>query len=206
MITTRSYFWGNIQIANAEDTAPNSNLLGNSSLLQDFINKYERELLVRLFGIEMYTEFSAQFDVDPTTKEWTIKTSADQKWKDLLNGVTYDGKRWNGLIQDVEGSKTSFIANYVYCKFVEATGIEHAGVGFTVTESKNAIRVSGASLWANAWNEMVVRLQGNCSLYPWSDLYSKNDIPLFAYLNDKSDDFPDWQQPAYFEFKNRFGL
>lgn len=207
MITTRSYFWGDLQIANAEDHAPNSNLLGNKTALQKYINIYERELLSKLFGATMYAEFSEQFDVNPVTLEWTIKASADQKWKDLLNGSTYDGKTWNGLIQGVEGAKTSFIANYIYCKFIEGTQNEHTGVGFTITQSKNAMRVSGRVNWANAWNGFVEKVGIDWHDYYWRNNYSLNDIALNTYLNDKATDFPDWNNTHWkFELKNRFGL
>lgn len=214
MITTRSYFTGNLQIANAEDTAPNSNLLGNASMLQDFINIYERELLILLFGHQMYADFKAQFDINLTTGEWTIKAGADQKWKDLLNGHSYTHggveKNWNGLIQNIGGTKISLIANYVYCKFINATEIEHAGVGFTVAKSKNAIRVSGRSKYVTAWNEMVEKLNGktysNYENY-YSDWYWDNsNVPLNAYLRDNSELFENWKTEKYFEYTNRFGI
>ena len=205
MITTRSYFVGKIQIANAEDSAPNSNLLGNASMLQDFINIYERELLIKLFGHQMYADFVTQFDIDPTTQDWTIKADADQKWKDLLNGVVYDdngtSKNWKGLIQEVGVTKTSFIANYVYCFFLEETELPHSGVGFVVPESKNAKRVSARSHIVRAWNEMVLDVQG-VSCEPWD--YDNSNVPLSVYLKDNP--FDDYEEPEVFEFKNRFGV
>lgn len=206
MIVTRSYFVGRLQIANAEDSAPNSNLLGNASMLQDFINIYERELLSKLFGFQMYAEFSEQFDIDPDTQDWTIKADADQKWKDLLKGATYqmDGieKRWKGLIQVIGGTETSFIANYIYCNFLTETELPHSGVGFVVPKSKNAIRVSAASHIARAWNDMVMDIQGDgCR---WEDYPEKTNVPLTVYLKDNP--FGDQPKIPVFEFQNRWGL
>lgn len=205
MIVTRSYFVGRLQIANAEDSAPNSNLLGNASMLQDFINIYERELLLHLFGFQMYAEFSSQFDIDPVSQDWNLKAGADQKWKDLLNGSIYSSngaeKNWKGLIQKIGNTKTSFIANYIYCNFLAETELPHSGVGFVVPKPKNAVRVSAASHIARAWNEMVLRIQGNCG--PEQE-YSSIDVPLSVYLKDNPIEgqitVPD------FRFVNRFGI
>ena len=50
MIITPSYFTGPIAIANGQDVAPNSELLGNGVKLQDFIDRYEREALISVLG------------------------------------------------------------------------------------------------------------------------------------------------------------
>lgn len=47
MITSRSHFKINIAIPNANDTAPNSNLIGNGTELDLFIDKYERDVLTK---------------------------------------------------------------------------------------------------------------------------------------------------------------
>lgn len=85
-IINASYFNGEINIPNT-DKAP------VLDLLYQFIEKYEPELLQRIFGYGFYKDFTAGIQTDPIP----------QKWVDLLLGVdyTYGGisRRWRGMIE-----------------------------------------------------------------------------------------------------------
>ena len=204
MITTRSYYKGDIQIANANDTAPTSNLLGNAKLLPLDIARYEREVLLKCFGVSLYNAFKAQFDVNPTTGQWTLKSGADAKWEELLYGkeYTYNGKDciWRGLVySDVsETPDTSLLAYYVYSKFIEQDEINHTGVGFAKDQAKNATIQLGRSKWAYAYNRFVDLVQG-CGV----------EKGLYDFIRESNsiaeDTYPEWKGET-FNYVNRFGL
>lgn len=197
MITKRSYFKGDIQIANATDTAPSSNLIGNAKELNYFIARYEREVLVKLLGLKLYNEFKTQFDVG-IDEQWTLKTTADQKWKDLLNGseYTYNGNdySWKGLIYSDMNAEpdTSIMAYYIYSKFIEVDELRHSGVGFAKDQAQNSEIQLGRSKWAYAYNEFVM-MSGSLRQF----IYASNRLIEDTYLD---------YGPERFQFVNRFGL
>lgn len=196
MITKRTYFKGDIQIANATDTAPSSNLIGNAKELDYFIARYDREALVHLLGLELYNEFKLQFDVG--IGGWTLKPTADPKWKDLLNGstYTYNGKPqyWSGLIySDTDGvPDTSIMAYYIYSKFIEADELRHTGVGFAKDQAQNANVQLGRSKWAFAYNEFV-KMSHDLRYF----ITVSNRMTPNTYIGYRS---------KCFEYVNRFGL
>ena len=204
MITTRSYYKGDIMIANANDNAPTSNLLGNAKVLDLDIARYEREVLTKCFGISFYNAFKAQFDINETTGIWTLKSGADAKWEELLNGkeYTYNDKDcvWRGIVYSDAGEtpNTSFLAYYVYSKFVQQDEINHTGVGFVKDQAKNATIQTGRSKWAYAYNRFVDLVQG-CGI----------EKSLYDFIRESNelnkDTYPDWKGET-FEYVNRFGL
>ena len=182
MITSRSDFKGDILIANADDIAPFSNLIGNAAYLDDAIERYERECLTILFGIEMYNEFMLQFD--QTVTPWVLLPDSEQKWKDLLNGATYDNCHFEGV--------KKAIPYYIYAKFIEEDELRHTGVGFVKDDANNARIQSGRSKWAYAYNTFVQKAYG-CNRF----LNHHKVINLATY--------PYWRHRR-FEYVNRFGL
>lgn len=207
MITSLSYYNGLIAIANAEDTAPNSNLLGNNASLLKAMQKYERDVLVRVFGYDLFKLFEAEFDIDATSGAWTIKGAAATKWKDLLNGKEYTLNSvnviWKGLIFSEGGTATlanqSLLANYVYAKWIEENEFSHSGVGFLKETPKGAIQASGRSKWASAMNEFYsLTVEGNGGIRS-----------LYQFIGDMNalDDttYPNWIGED-FELVNRYGL
>lgn len=83
----RSYFAG------GELNIPGQNRIEIQENIDMMIMKREPELLTMLLGIKMYQDFIAGLTEDPI----------QQKWTDLLQGVTYEEspdrlKKWRGLI------------------------------------------------------------------------------------------------------------
>ena len=120
MIIDGSYFKGSIHIDNVQDTAPNSDLLGNGNAINDFISEYEPSLLTKCLGVALYDELSDELD---PTKENGLKDTALAKWDDLLNGKLYSindvAQKWPGL-RFTEGTlNRSLIAYYVFFQFLE---------------------------------------------------------------------------------------
>ena len=223
MITTRSYFKGEIQISNAEDKAPNSNLLGNGLSLDQFIARYERDVLTRLFGFDLYKLFSDQFDVSLSNGLWTLKTGADAKWDELLNGKEYTlggvNVKWQGLVfKDGtvnNGIDQSLISYYVYSKFIEATEFTHSGVGMQSELSKNSNRVNARSKVADAFNSfynLAIGQENYYNNYHYYDSYYNNSgyRSLYQYLSDMNSEdalnYPNWCPTTRFELQNRYGL
>lgn len=81
-----SYFNGELNIPNTDKTAV-------TDLLNQFIEKYENELLQRVLGYGFYKDF----------RNGLQQTVIAQKWVDLLMGVeyTYNGRttRWRGIVE-----------------------------------------------------------------------------------------------------------
>lgn len=184
MITSRSDFRGDIQIANADDVAPMSNLIGNAQYLDDAIQKYEREVLIKLLGLGLYNEFIEQFD--QSIEPWQLLPTADVKWKNLLDGTEY---LRHGTDVEFVGLK-KIVPYYIYFKFIEEDELRHTGVGFVKDEAKNARVQLGRSKWAYACNKFVD--------------YSYH---VHGYLSYFRDDYPKWRRRRHqFAHVNRFGL
>ena len=222
MITTRSYFKGEIAIANAADKAPNSNLLGNGLSLDQFIARYERDVLTRVLGYDLYKLFSDQFD-KPQSGKWTLKTGADAKWGELLNGKEYTlsgvNVKWQGLVfKDGtinNGIDQSLISYYVYSKFIEATEFTHSGVGMQSELSKNSERANARSKVADAFNsfyDLAIGENSYYNSYQYFDSYFNNSgyRSLYDFISDMNDldstTFPNWCPTTNFKLENRYGL
>lgn len=91
MLIDKSYFFGDLQIAQPTQTEVADNI-------DWFINKYEPKLLTQLLGYQLYKDLKAGMLTSPV----------DQKWLNLLFGVEYTNKqnkltKWNGLIITDDG-------------------------------------------------------------------------------------------------------
>ncbi len=194
-LVERSYFTDELLIANSQDLAPNSNLLGNKKVLDSLIAKYERLALIETLGYDLYSELQTNLENLNDVEYQTVKASAEDKWKDLVNGcdVTIDGikYRFDGL-----KPKGTFIADYIFYKFMENEAKNHTGIGMVSSESNNATRVNSYQKMVNVWNDMVSKIIDSEETYILS---------LYFYLDYNTEDFPNWK-PSGFDFKNQMGL
>jgi len=195
MLISRSIFQNGLLIANSQDTTPNSNLLGNKVKLDSFIEQYERDILITTLGYDLYKELQSNLEVLNGQTEQSVKVSADQKWKDLVNGVemTIDGYiyKFDGL-----KSNNSFIADYVYYKFMEDDLKNHSGVGFIQANPNGATKTNPTQKLVSVWNDMVEKIMFQDKPYMLS---------LYAFLDYNNVDFPKWLGKS-FEYKNQYGL
>lgn len=147
MIITTAYFKGSIHIDNATDVAPNSDLLGNTTELNEFIQEFVPECLIMVLGYSLFNEL--QNELDPQQANG-LKDTAHQKWNDLLNGKEYqiDGVtvKWNGLIYSQANIKRSLLADYVYFKYME-----NEKASMQENEVNNAIVTSAFPKVVKAW-------------------------------------------------------
>jgi len=227
MITSSIYYKGDIHIPNVVNPSPGVNDISNDSELKFFISEYEREVLIKLLGYNLYKEFSEQFDVD-VNGQWTIKPAADQKWKDLLNGKEYtiDTVTYNfrGLIFS-EGLGNSLInrsllSYYVYYNFLSHDVDNYSSVGVQTETAKNATRVSAIPKAVNAWSKFYSLAVGNynqpyyitnSSGMTGIDWFGCDDgeRSLYEFINDINlqtpDTYADWK-PQRLENINQFGI
>ena len=202
MIISRSYFKGEIKIPNAEDTAPNSNLLGNVSKLELFIEEYERDVLVKCLGYPLFREFQSELDSENSNG---IKSTSQKKWDDLLNGKDYqiNGKpvKWRGLIFEEGKLKQSLIAYYVFCEFLNKDLVGYRGVGVQKEKVKNSIHVSADPLYVASYRKFhsLTEISDDCS-----GLKSLYDF-ILDMNNINSETYANWL-PKKFENVNIFGV
>lgn len=163
-ITKNSFYTGEIYIPHAKPSITDGNTQVEQSLL-DFIDDYERDALIKSLGYKLAIEFISNLDDTETNG---LKSGADQKWDDLLNGKDYqdsdgDTIRWNGIRWK---SKTdgeydrSFLANYVYVFFENDYNVTRGNIGNEQEQAKNANRVSAAPKITKAFNKFIERVQG----------------------------------------------
>ena len=191
------------------------------SVLQGFIEKYERVLLIEALGADLYTTLQGIIDAG------TLDNVGNEKWKALVDGETYttvDGDKYvfNGLRGN--NKTNSLIADYVYCKYLKEGEIVYTTTGTVKDISKNAISVSATPKYVTAWNSFIKLYQGDVAdaILPniiinrsgdyGLDFYGGQDS-IFRCLKDYIDDknaldaanFPDVPFRMY-ERKNSMGF
>jgi len=107
----------------------------------NFITKYQKEVLIKLLGYDLYLAFETGLLEDPIAAKWT----------NLKNGSTYqvDGinKQNPGLID--------IVAYYVYCKHVSTNFEQYSSLGVTASNIEGGTVVSPENKITNGWNNML---------------------------------------------------
>lgn len=141
-----------------------------------------------------------------------ITTGIPQKWIDLVNGTTYDGLVWNGLLQQRGTSRNSLLADYVYHSWLESQASYMTGVGDAKGNPKGASLVNPTQRIVTVWNEFVKQYQGCYNGYhtyngilSYKDEFQKTENSLIKFITDHPEDFTktDW---CFFESKNQLGI
>lgn len=139
---------------------------GTAENLTLHINRYEPMFLQKALGYALWKQLEAN------------KNEVSGVYYNLIHGEEYsvDGTTyyWQGLANTA--LLISPIANYVYYQYRKATFTRTDSVGENTPDAKNARVVSAGQKMINAWNDMV------------DMLYS-----LKHYLDNSTDDYPDWQ-------------
>lgn len=170
MIITRSHFKGLIDIAASQDgTAPNSKKSGNATKLENFMEAYERDYLIKTLGYYLFTQFQMSLEVASGKSYQTVKDSADIKWKRLYSGYEYeiDGVYvvWNGLnytfsaVEDAEPNRSP-IADYVYFHFMMDDATIHTPIGVEKPKGKNSDGVNASPKIIAAWRDFYNKTVG----------------------------------------------
>lgn len=163
--------------------------------LQQEIDEKENELLLSCLGYEQTKELLNQFEINGA---W--KVSALQKWKDLVDGAEFDGKKWNGLRYTIGTKKISLIAFYVFFYYLKEDYSTYSTTGIQVAKSENAVSQLPNEKQASAWNKFVNMYNGNNIAnrnYNFSSNWNgkmlrwnngeRNEVSLYDFLSAKSD-------------------
>jgi hypothetical protein len=176
VIIDASYFTGSIFLPQVGTGA--SNIANNDKKLQDAIDKYGAEILVKGMGRKLANEFLAQFDSNG------LIGGADEKWDNLLNGTEYtiegEDKIWRGLI-DITGSlKESLIAYYTYFHYARESDSVMTVMGIKKGKSQNTTGADPSKKLVDAW----------LSFHRWYCVDSSNDVSLNTFLSENPIDYP----------------
>lgn len=190
MILDRSYFTGKLFIPNVQavpdihgGTQPN-----NQDKLTDAIAKYERLMLVNAIGITQYEALVAAIDT-PDYIEGNI-------WYDLVNGKTYDNKRYEGL--------KPLIAYYVYVNFLKYDVVQYNTTGLQRSNAANAVNVTNRERIVDYWNTFV-----NMYQYPMGFGCGVNTAGNFVSLRQYLYDYREVYNVDYFgyyQIQNDLGI
>lgn len=179
--------------------------VNNADGINDFIAAAEESLLLNALGLTIYNGLkNALDDIE----------NADQKWKDLVNGLEYDGKVWEGL-----RSPKSLIAYYVYSEYLNQNSSFFTTHGVEKPRSENSENVTPFYKIAGSWQTFVKKYQGNAHNLPYRYMkdgvcvvdyigeHTDVKVSLFNYLLDKKDVYG-WETTMFkiYEQKNSFGL
>lgn len=203
MIVKTEYFVGELYIPNLKGIAPNSDTLGNEKKLQDAIDKYEPKGLMLILGFELFNELKS--NIDPETG--VVLDSADQKWKDLVNGKD----NYDGLVD--------LLTNYVFYFFANKDDVHYSGVGGVKENPKGAkttsLRGKSIDAWRNFYEltvgeevtgvvpTMIERNVGTGIV--WTEVGVNGYKPLYTYLAENEDLFPN-AVCGMIKNKNIFGI
>lgn len=209
MLTKLSYFTQKPRLIPGAQTLPTiGGVPSVEDNLTDFISTTEKELTKNAIGfvdqLELYTHVDATGLLD----------TAPQKYKDLVNGSTYqvDGKdyQWLGLL-----GENGILANYIFCKWMDSDLSTYTTVGVQAPEAENSKRVSAIPMWVDAWRMFISLYQndgrGVPKIYSLKDGYGidwfgsgNGVVSLYNFLNDSDDFTTDFFQTEYNE--NRWQL
>tara|TARA_R110000851_G_scaffold138083_1_gene274241 strand:+ start:139 stop:792 length:654 start_codon:yes stop_codon:yes gene_type:complete len=210
-----SYFQnGDLYIPNTLDLNAQISVPTTTTDLEFYILEYERELILNALGIVLYTEY-----------ESALKNleAADEKWKDLINGVTYvnesgTSKRWEGLLGV---NKQSVVACYVFTQYLRNYNETFMTTGIVKNNSKNATNESATPKFIKAYRKFINQYQGDFEYAPQFyinefgthglDYYSSENatVSLYQFLTDSNEldktKFPNFTFKFY-EQTNSFGI
>ena len=147
----------------------------NSAVLTTFITKYEREVLIKLFGYELYKLVAAYENPGST-----------QRIIDIVEGKEYTvGSttiKWNGLIND---EKISLIAYYVYYYWMRNLASTSSLIGEIISNSDNAINVSIDSKLSYSWHKCFELYGGVNNKWDSESCYN--------FLVNNESTYPEWE-------------
>ena len=188
----------NIATVSSQQT-PNNNVA-----LVACITEFEKSLLLNALGTVTYNALQTAL---------ANLSAADQKWKDLVNGVDYDGKSWEGLDSD-----KSFICYRVYSEFLKSNNDFFTAVGNAKPNSENSSNINPTQRYVNAWHKFLKKYQGECKKFPldfygysfnWGSNFTQSEVEvsLFRFLTDKAEDYAfDAGNFRFYESVNQLGL
>lgn len=150
------------------------------SILNDldaYITRYEKEILIDLFGYALWKLINAYDSNNPG--------NSPQRIRDIVEGKEYtvDGDliKWNGLIND---DKISLLSYYVYYWWVRNNGTTLHMTGVALLKSENSEPESASQKISAAWGRLR-ELYG----YPSQDFYQPS---AYNFMIEFESDYSEW--------------
>lgn len=183
-----------------EISVPNltSSQSGNAEQLALYGDEKPRLLLQMALGSTLFAQLDAQ------VTNGVLNVDADQKWKDLVNGVTYDGKVWKGLNYQEGSFKVSLLAYFTFWNWINDNITTLGSGGEVQIQTKNANNVNATSAQVQIWNTFTQMYQGSTFYANKSvsivhgavfvDYYGCNNtdyVNLLQFLKDNPTNYPD---------------
>ena len=141
--------------------------------LDNYITRYEKEILIKLLGYELATLVLAY-----------NSATSPQRIKDIVEGKEYTvgsyTVKWNGL-KNTE--KVSLIAYYVFYWWARNNATFTATTGEMKSVSENAEAAKLTQRMSNAWSRLEELAQS--TEYPYQSLY--------YFLIENESDYPEWE-------------
>ncbi len=185
-IINKRYFKHDLFIPNAvEQPAIGDNTPNKVADINDAITVIERDVLLNALGLTIYNELQA---------ELPITENSPQKWIDLVNGVEYNGKVWEGL-----SAPKSLIAYAIYYQYLSDNSDFWSTLGVTKPDSANSTNVNPSYKISVAYQNYVKKYQSGYLYKPfkgfvngvyYEDYYGKHEevnVSLYQYLKDNAD-------------------
>lgn len=184
-----------------------------SENLEMLVDEKVRLFLQVVLGFELYASLNGDI------VNGVLKADAAQRWKDLVNGKTYnDGsKNWAGLLQVYGTYKKSLLANYVFHDWLSGNTTTVSGVGEVSIKAKNAMNVLSNQRLSTVWNGFIEMYQGtrttkfatvergHGAIYmDWQHTQTEL-VPMVTFIRDHSDEFEGALLPVY-PMSNKYGL
>jgi len=224
MLIDNSYFKGELKVPNSQSSlAPLSDRTGNVQKIEEYIQRYERQVLIYALGLTNYNDLISY--IDPITGDWIDEGATPQKWLDYVDGTEYqiDGVdfEWKG-IRFVEGNQNySLIAYYVFAKFLPDISTSFGSAGIQKENTKSARGYSSIPKSVDAWNGFIKlyqgdEIEGTEGAKLWSsrglvglDYYQRDlvegDVDMYKYLQDNASEYPG-VTTQLFGHVNSFGI
>lgn len=181
---------------------PNTETANSKSYVLELINEVEKEVLLNCLGLDLYNELMVALLDLP---------NANQKWRDLVNGVEYDGKIWEGL-----DNSNSLLLYAVYYLFIMENSEQLTALGTANSKVENANLTSNSTKASRAFQVFLNKYQKGYLNEPYVydnviDYYGNNDnirVSLYQYLNDNLLMWDTWKNSGFrfYNQVNSFGI
>lgn len=155
MIIDKSYFKGDITIAQTEQVQVEEKL-------NDYIQQYEPEFLLKVLGRDLSTSFNEGIDVGSGEE-------MEEKWSNILNGANFT---YYNHPMTYKGIETD-IARYVFYHYACDLHLQQTGIGTVKTKGQGSAPATPMFKVLKAWNEMAnnvrmlwMLLEANAETYP----------------------------------------
>lgn len=161
----------------------------NVDVLNDFIDRFEPEVLEAALGYDLSVAFLEGLDVGSDE-------AIAQKWLDLRDGCVFTTqagikKRWIGFANNE--TKKSVMAGVIYTEMQRDKATDSSGIGEVNPQGENSTQASPTIKMSRAWFDMHQQMQ-----VLW-ELLRKNATTYTQYA---------FQQInySYFKGQNQFGI